>query len=267
MAEEMPLPYETPTTPEAPQGQTGVPGVAPQDGRQPQPSVNLDEFPQFREWKSKMDSQLAREATRAQQAEVRLQALEADLNRWKMDSMDEPTRIVYERDEANKRAYLAQTELARVKYFEQVKADNEEIAARLSIPVRELETQFGPDDDPHVRWTKAYDYAQRRNAFRQTQGLPTQQIPAFPQQPPPGYQQPQQPWQQQGTAGQYPPPPPFYNAAQNPANHVDTGAGASGSLDRYNAAYREAYANNDSGAMLQIEELAGMAGVPIQRIK
>lgn len=278
--QEMPLPYETPQAPSGPTG-ASVPGSS---GGQPE--INLDELPQFRQWKSNMDKQVAQERNARLSVEQRLSAIEAENNRIKMASMDEPERLAFERDQAFQQAMSYRNELARLTYEQRVKQDNEDMAVRLGISVKELEQNAGFDnfnDDPHVRWTKALDYVARKGQTQRPaqpqQGQPWQQVP--PQQPwqqvPPQQPQPwQQPYQQGYAPPQaapapwagYPPQPPqqFTSPASNPANWVDTGSGTSaGTLDRFSSAYRQARENNDMGAMLDIEAAARQAGVAVQK--
>jgi hypothetical protein len=281
MAEqELPLPYEAPVPqapmpsadPAAPQAGDQAPPMpydagagVPESGGQAYP--DLDKDPRFQKWKSTMDTQL--DAVKREQAAItaarqqdalRAQAAEAELDRIRKSSMDEPERLAYERDQAIKIARDANNELAQRRYTDQVRADAEEMATRLGIPSNELLRTFTPQDDPHTRWLKALDLQQQKGARQPQQ-----------QQPAPG---------SYGAQGYYPPPPqvpqgqqyqqppqPAYNPATSPANRVDTmGGSATQSLDRYNRAYRQAATAGDLSAMLDIEERAGQAGVPIIRI-
>lgn len=260
MDTELPLPYETPEAPQgeqplgqpsqpATQGQSGVP--QPAAGGQPVP--NLDDIPQFRTWKSQTDSRLAAAELRAQQAEMARSATAAEIERIRTASMDEPERIVYERNRIAQEANALRSELATVRYEQQLRADVDEMAAKLNVPTHELLGAFTPQDDPHTRWLKALDLQQKR--VGQAKPVPQQnQEPALPYQYPSNQGTYQQPYQQ-----------PYQSPAQNPANRVDTGVGQGNGVNRYQASYERALENNDISSVIDIEAAATAAGVVIRR--
>lgn len=261
--QELPLPYETPEAPQgeplsqtgqpAGQGQSGVP--LPAAGGQPVP--NLDDDPRFRTWKSQTDTRLAAAEQRAQQAEMARNAAAAEIERIRTASMDEPERIVYERNQIMAERNALRGELATVRYEQQLRADVDEMAAKLNVPTHELLGSFTPQDDPHTRWLKALDLQQRRAGQQPVQqGQPQQPLP---------YQYPATGQTQQYAPYQQPYQQPYQSPANNPANRVDTGVGQGNGANRYQVAYERALENNDIGAVMDVEAAAQSAGVVIQR--
>jgi len=267
--QELALPYETPDAPT--EGQAGVG----EGGAARQPEFDLDALPQFREWKSTMDRQIA--AIRQETAAERRQREEyqAELNRIRLAGMDEPERIAWQRDELAKQNQTLQEELKQTRVQMLRQRDFEEISARTGVPAKEIASAFVEGvDDAHTIWAKALDLQAARTQRSAPRQPAQQQQPAPWQLPPqpPAYQQPA-PWQvPPGYPAPYPAPygyqAPYQTApvapAQNPANRVDTGIGMpQPSKNRYQDAYKKALENNDASAMLDIQFAAMREGISV----
>jgi hypothetical protein len=167
MAEE--LTPSTPAVEQAVEESTGQPTGGEQKERQPkQPKVNLDDIPQFRDWKSKSDQQIAQANQRAQQAEVRMQQIEQQMHELAIrDLPDEDKRLAVlqrQAQAAEQRAAAAEQYAQQLVAQQQIDQNLMRISAKTGLPLDEARRLFFEErKSPDDIWEIAADrYADQR---------------------------------------------------------------------------------------------------------
>lgn len=136
-----------------------------EDGsRQPRP--NLDEFPEFREWKSRADSRDWQRQQEITQVSQRAAQMEQELHNIRMQGMDEVQQYAYQNQ-------LLQQQIANLNRARELDAfaiqrqrDLEEIAHSTGIPIEQL---YGARDT-HEAWKIGYKHQSENGNRRQASG-------------------------------------------------------------------------------------------------
>lgn len=145
---------------EAAAGSTG----SEQATRQPEPpKVNLDDFEDFRKYKSSTQQRLSATERRAQEAEQRARSLEQQWHQQQMASMDELQRTQYEKDLLARQLQQEREERQRDFYAWQREQDIQSVVRKLGVNRDELLEALPAGADSFVMWDVATDLAAKRS--------------------------------------------------------------------------------------------------------
>lgn len=142
------------------------------EGGQPEKKakVNLDEIPEFREWKSRTDRDMARMNQEIQAERQRVAAEQERIRQERMAGMDDFERAQFERDEYAQRAGYAEQRLATIeaeRYRDQRVAEiQQRVAAETGVNVPRDQLDLS---SPDSAVTSAYQFAVRQLRSGQAQ--------------------------------------------------------------------------------------------------
>lgn len=138
---------------EAVEESTGQDSTGTDSDGQPRKKVNLDEFPEFRQVKSKYDQQVAKatqETVKERQARIaleqRVQQMEARMEQAQTANMPEGERAKYEYQKLMRQYQGLQQQMQAQQVESARMATLQEIANETGAPMAELEKAENPDD-------------------------------------------------------------------------------------------------------------------------
>lgn len=127
--------------------------------RQPA-KVNLDDSPDFREWKKRYDQKLSSLERSYQQQLAEARAQQERIHQQQLAQMEPEDRIAYERDLALQRAEAAERRAQAYEVEQAKRAALQGIATKAKVPVDVLMDATSPD---HA-WELAWDYREQEAA-------------------------------------------------------------------------------------------------------
>lgn len=200
------------------------------EGRQPEapkgvPSVNLDDLPQFRQWKSQADKRDELNRRALLERDQRLQSIEQQLHEQRMAGMDAEQRLQYENQILKQT--IAKTEQQRQLDFLAWQRDRDinSVATALGLDRGEVEAALPAGADSFVLWETAYSLQQKKG----------------------------------GKA------PPRSDQVRQVANTVDLGGGPPASAtNKYQQMYDDAKKSYDAGAMIDAMAAAAGEGIRLR---
>ena len=123
--------------------------------------VNLYELPEFKAYQSKIDKQLAAARQASQLAEQRWQEAQAQARQATLQTLDEPQRLVYERDEAiayaNRVQQQIQAEQAASREAAAIEAEIQDIVVETGAP----RSAFADATNGRDAWKMALAWAKK----------------------------------------------------------------------------------------------------------
>ena len=134
--------------------------------RQPEKRVNLDEFPEFRQYKSARDRAEAERDRKYQAQLAQLQAAQQEMTSRQLAAMDPEERANYERDLAIQEAAYYRQKDQQADIERNKRNTLQGIAERTKVPVDALMEAESPD---HA-WSIAWEYNEKKaqEAAKQT---------------------------------------------------------------------------------------------------
>ena len=126
--------------------------------RQPEKRVNLDELPEFRQFKSATDKRIAEMERRHQAQLAQAQAAEQAARQRQLATLDPEERTAYELEEARREAAYYREQAQQVQVLEANRNALQGIADNTKVPVDALMEAESPD---HA-WSIAWEYNEKK---------------------------------------------------------------------------------------------------------
>lgn len=132
------------------------------EGRQSEGRVNLDDFPEFRRWKSEQDKRLAQMERQAQEATRRAAQIEQQRQQDIMAQMDDVERLRYQNKLYEQQLVEAEKRRQQDIVNWQKSQDIANVAQKLGLDRSELEQALPENADSYVLWEIALDMREKR---------------------------------------------------------------------------------------------------------